>query len=570
MSPDQVMNWTRKMNPVRAFAGNGRRIMMAIALSWAGALIAQTSLADGAVNPEAARSPVNQVFQFKQSGNFEYSISNKVSATAYLWIPDHCRYLRGLLVLGQNVPEHMLVGHPAIREVCAADDIGIIWSTPSFYSPLNKDAKKTAAFLQQLLDGLAQASGYSEVATAPWLPMGESMHLGMVSHLLEAEPQRSIAGIYVKNAHFGCKNHETPVLMSVGTSQEWDQEKAEVRTRWQNLSFYEMILKEHAAFPDWPVSLLVDGGSGHFECPEAMVRYFAGYIAAAIKARLPAGPAKSLLPVLPRNGCVTGLPLPGRTAFKPAAFDKAGMPGRTTPWYFNEQLAQAAFDMANINWNAKTQMPAFTDSSGVPFPMLYRGITRPIPFHTETDGVTFELKGCVLPAIPTNFVAAGTPLARAPGEPSVEWVCGPVAPAGQGKFRIALDRTWPQCPVYFSVRQKGAPDIRPVVEPGGINGFASNSAGIPQTIAFAPIPDQPAGTVTVPLRAASDSGMPVEFFVVAGPAVVKNHGLELTPIPPRTRFPVTVTVTAWQWGRAMAPQIQTARPVTQVFHITEK
>jgi len=49
-----------------------------------------------AANPEAMRSPVNQVFQFMHSGTFEYSVSNKVSATTYLWIPDHCRRLLGM------------------------------------------------------------------------------------------------------------------------------------------------------------------------------------------------------------------------------------------------------------------------------------------------------------------------------------------------------------------------------------------------------------------------------------------------------------------------------------------
>ena len=519
-------------------------------------------------NPEAMRSPVNQVFQFMHSAAFEYSVSNKVSATTYLWIPDHCRRLRGLLILGRNVPEHTLVGHPAIRAACAANDLGIFWSTPSYYSSNNKDAKKTTAFLQQLLTALAEKSGYDEVATVPWLPIGESMHLGMVNHLLDAAPQRCVAGIYVKNASFNYKNRETPVLMSVGTSQEWDQEKTDIRTRWQNVSFSETLLKERAAFPNWPASLLVDGGSGHFECPEVMVRYFASYITAVAKTRMPTDSKQGLLPVTQNNGWLVGLPLPGQESFPSIAYDKANPDRRNAPWFLNERLASEAFNLAAINWKAETQMPAFKHSNGTPMPMAYRGITRPIPIQTGADGVTFELKGCLLPAIPTNFVAAGTPLARAPGSPSVEWVCGAVAPLGQDKFRIALDRTWPGSPIYVAVRHKGNAAIRSVVEPGSID-LIPNSSGAPQAITFAPIPDQPAGKIPISLNATSDSGMPVEFFVVAGPAIVKNGNLELTPIPPRTRFPITVTVTAWQWGRAMAPQIQTAKPVTQSFHLTK-
>ncbi len=86
-----------------------------------------------AVAGEEIRSPENQVFQFMQSGvctNWADGSSNK--ASAYLWIPENCKKIRGLLILCANVPEHRLVGHPAIREVCAKNDLGIVWCVPSF------------------------------------------------------------------------------------------------------------------------------------------------------------------------------------------------------------------------------------------------------------------------------------------------------------------------------------------------------------------------------------------------------------------------------------------------------
>ena len=104
------------------------------------------------------RSPVNQVFQFTGSGEFTgWADGTKTSATSYLWIPENCRKLRGLLILCSNVPEHMLVGHPAIRAVCAANDLGIVFFPKSFYNfkSKNTDPNQTAA-LQQILDGLAK------------------------------------------------------------------------------------------------------------------------------------------------------------------------------------------------------------------------------------------------------------------------------------------------------------------------------------------------------------------------------------------------------------------------------
>ena len=60
--------------------------------------------------------------------------------------------------------------------------------------------KQSSVFCKELLDGLAKTSGYDEVATVPWLPIGESFHLLMVDALVEAAPQRCIAGIWLKNA----------------------------------------------------------------------------------------------------------------------------------------------------------------------------------------------------------------------------------------------------------------------------------------------------------------------------------------------------------------------------------
>ena len=86
-------------------------------------------------------------------------------------------------------------------------------------------------------------------------------------------------------------------------------------------------------------------------------------------------------------------------------------------------------------------------------------------------------------------------------------------------------------------------------------------------VSFEPIQDVPEGAGSVPLKAKSDAGLPVEFFVVAGPAVVRDGRVAFTPIPPRTKFPVSVTVAAWQWGRGTEPKIKTADVVTRTFRI---
>jgi hypothetical protein len=69
------------------------------------------------------------------------------------------------------------------------------------------------------------------------------------------------------------------------------------------------------------------------------------------------------------------------------------------------------------------------------------------------------------------------------------------------------------------------------------------------------------------LTAKSDSGLPVAFFVVAGPATIENGRIVFTKIPPRTKYPVAVTIGAWQWGSTREPKVRTAEIAFQRFNI---
>lgn len=525
-------------------------------------------------------SPVNQVFQFMQKGTCTaWSDGSTNSATAYLWIPENCKRVRGLLILCANVPEQRLAGHPDIRAVCAANDLGIIWSSPSFMNwakqkpgqkKMSDEHATIAAFLQQLLDGLAKASGYDEIATVPWLPMGESGHLLMVDALVEAQPKRCLAGIWIKNCHLPPKNRETPALVVYGTAQEWGQDKIDIRTRWNDVAVacdgIQAARKNH---PGWPLSYIIDGHSGHFDCSDRLTHYFARYIDAMAKARLADDGSPVLKPVKLESGFVADLPLPGHEGrpAKPASLNES------LPWYFDQAAAQEAQAFAAINWQADSQFPAFIDDKGHVLPCRFNGIAdldlRSMTM--EPDGITFTLGGILLDRIPDNFVAAGEKLGKAPGIPEMEWLCGPVAPLGGGRFRIVLDRSWlGGGTTYLCLRQKGSETLRGVVQPMRIDlRMMSNRDGQPQKITFEKLNDVEAGTAAIPLVARSDAGLPVEFFVVAGPAIIKDGKLVFTRIPPRSRFPIEVTVAAWQWGRSAEPKVKTAEIVMQTVKMLD-
>ena len=94
-----------------------------------------------------------------------------------------------------------------------------------------------------------------------------------------------------------------------------------------------------------------------------------------------------------------------------------------------------------------------------------------------------------------------------------------------------------------------------------------NKEGIDQQIAFGSLQNIKQGKKSVALSASANSGMPVYFYVQEGPAEVKDGKLVFTKIPPRSKFPVKVTVFAWQYGRSVEPRMKSAEPVVQSFWI---
>ena len=518
-------------------------------------------------------SPENQVFQFMQNGvctNWADGSQNKSSA--YLWVPERCQKLRGLLILCANVPEHRLVGHPAIREVCAKNDLGIVWCVPSFMNfrkdkdkgtDMAHENKTSTAFLQQLLDALAKTSGYDEVATVPWLPMGESGHLLMVDALVEQQPERCIAGVWLKNNHLPPKNRTVPALVAFGSAQEWSQTQSDIRTNWNNIGkAYQGILDQRKQNPNWPLSYLIDGSSGHFDCSDKLTTFLAHYIDCVTKARI--ADDGSLKNITLENGFLADMPVPGHENHPAKKFNEIATDQRGLPWFFDKESAEAAQSFAAINWQAETQLPGFADASGKILPFNFNGISNLQPEY-EADGITFTLRGMMLDQLPEQFTNAGMKLAKTTDTPTLEWLCGPVKPLGNGRFQISLDRSWPSSACYIAARQPGTDKIRAVVQPCGVK-VQKNNSGLAQKIIFSPIPEVKVGVKSIRLSAKSSADVPVRFFVRAGPAVIHGDELDFTPIPPRSKFPVAVTVGAWQWGNAGVSPVKT-EVVEQTFDL---
>ena len=88
-----------------------------------------------------------------------------------------------------------------------------------------------------------------------------------------------------------------------------------------------------------------------------------------------------------------------------------------------------------------------------------------------------------------------------------------------------------------------------------------------RTITFPPIGPLKVGGAPIPLKAVSDSGLPVEYYVAYGPAVVTDGALAIAALPVRAAFPIAVKVVAYQFGSGVEPLVKTAAPAVRTTRI---
>jgi hypothetical protein len=209
---------------------------------------------------------------------------------------------------------------------------------------------------------------------------------------------------------------------------------------------------------------------------------------------------------------------------------------------------------------------------GKALPLNKRGIVS-IPFQALEDGRTFRLGSDFFAAVPEGLVGKGEQLGHDAGQGQVVLIKGPAVETGPGTFRLRWDRTLmleKPSDVWLMAVHPGGARHRRSVQAGLLSVPGTLTAGKRQSITFPAIADIPLSTPLVELKAASDSGLPVEYYVLSGPAEISGGTLRLTALPPRTRYPVNVTVVALQCGRTIEPLYQSAQPIERTFQIVAK
>jgi hypothetical protein len=92
---------------------------------------------------------------------------------AFLWIPPNCQRVRAVAVGQHNMEEEPIPEHPVFRQ--AMSDLGFaeVWITPGLDLQFRFD-KGAGEHFDEAMSLLADASGYSELQSAPIVPIGHS------------------------------------------------------------------------------------------------------------------------------------------------------------------------------------------------------------------------------------------------------------------------------------------------------------------------------------------------------------------------------------------------------------
>lgn len=447
---------------------------------------------------------------------------------AFLWIPEDCEQVRAVVVGMHNMCEEPIFEHPAFRRTIAELGFAVVWISPIIDYQWKVENGCQRAFDKMLAD-LADASGYTELKTAPIVPLGHSAMatfpwnfaawnkertLAVISYKGDA-PRTNLCGYGRENLEWGRSRNidDIPGLMIEGEYEWWE---ARVNPA---LAFRMM-------YPESCISFLADVGHGHFDVSDEVVDYICLFLKKAAEYRINPNLTgfQNLLGLKTKDGWL-------------AARWKADEKNRPTPtpaaeykgdshdafWYFDKEVAEATEKYYAKAHGKKEQYIGYVQNGKrLHFdPNLHARING--VFEPEADGLTFHIK------------AVFTDTSRRTGD------------------------------VWLMAHHGGGGEYNSSVQQFNMRIPHRNTGGKEQKITFPKIENVKAGTKTITLKAKSDSGLPVYYYIKEGAAEIVDNQIVFTKMPPRTRLPHKITVVAWQYG--IAGKIQTAEAIEQSFYV---
>ena len=527
---------------------------------------------------------------FSQSAVWQWSIDVKGGidkrgpSKAFLWIPENCQRVRGVILAQHNMEEISILENPIFRK--AMTDLGFaeIWCAPPF-DHLFRFTEGAAETFNGMMRELADVSGYDELNHAPVIGLGHSAAASWPYYFAAWNPGRTLAAIsvsgqwpYFRNPVFapdiwGDRNIDfVPCLETMGEYEAADT--------WSKEG-----LKERQEHPLMPLSMLACPAEGHFAATNKKVEYIVLYIKKVVQYRL----TNQVLP----DGSIKLNPIdPTKTgwlvdkwrlnqmpkALAAAVGEYTGDPTEAF-WFFDEELVKATEAYEAEYRGMKAQLLGYVQDGKV-VRQKNTHLQVDLSFQPEQDGITFTLHGTFLDTVPGESprpaiwtgLSTGSPIGHTNSTipVSIDKICGPFIKTGPETFEVRFDRTGmgkvgDRMELCFAATHPGDNEYKPAVQQAHMIIPTRISEGADQTIIFPSISDQKVGKKTLKLKAKSSKGAKVYYYILAGPAEIEGDEIRFTTVPPRAKFPMRVTVVAWQYGRMTALKLKTAEPVERTF-----
>jgi hypothetical protein len=535
---------------------------------------------------------------------------------AFLWIPSACRRVRAVVIGQHNMQEEPILEHPAFRKEMSALCFAEVWVTPAMGSNHFRFDQGAGPMLAHLMRTLADRSGYAELARAPLVPIGHSAMASFGWDMAAWDPARVLAvisssGMWPYFKEGGSGNSASPdwgdrTIDGVpGLIVKGEYEvQGNMRSGWY-AGVKGDSLKTH---PMTALTHVVEPGGGHFDASDERVALMALFLRKAAKYRLTgkaaADGATKLASIDPRHTgwLFDGWQLDTAPAAPAAPVAAYRGPRDDAYWAFDGEMAVAIERLQSRFRNQRTVLLGYRQRDGLVRPRPDHAMVH-LKFEPLDDDLHFKLGGGFWDVVPGDgkaepatgqegvggwggmlaegrgTVRAGDALphpdAAATAAMRIARICGPVVQTGADTFavrfyRMGITNAKRSNDIWFALTWPGDGEYKQMVQQAHLQFPLTNKVGQPQTLDFPGIPDQRAGAGLTPIRlgAKSSAGVPVHYYVREGPAEVSEDGmLTFTALPRRARFPIEVTVVAWQWGRAVEPKLQSAQPVERRFLI---
>lgn len=514
-----------------------------------------------------------QEWQWMVSADNVISKETNASPNAFLWIPPGCKQVRGVVVGQHNMIEEGIFEHPAFRKALADIGFAEVWITPGpdLVFDFNKGAGET---YNLILKKLAGESGYTELEFAPIVPIGHSAAASYPWNFGAWAPSRTLAMLSVHG--------DAPLTNLTGSGQpnpDWGNRAIDGIPGLMVMGEYEWwenrlapAIKYKQQHPAAAISLLADAGHGHFDYSDALVHYLALFIKKAAQYRLPVNMPLNKYPVLkpvdPQKGWLAdrwhrdSLP---QAAAAPYAQYKGNRPQAF--WYFDKETADATEKYYAAARGKKAQYIGFVQNNSL-LNFNQKQHARIVgKFEPLADGLTFHISAAYTDTLRQTFSAD-----HDKQKINITRICGPVVKINDTTFSVRFYRMGLSNPkrtgdIWLLAGSNGDLVYKSSVQQFNMRIPLKNDAGEEQHIRFPAIADVTRKTKSISLTAKADKGLPVYYYIQQGPAVIQGDNIVLTNLPPRSKYPVKVTVVAWQYGRSTEPKIKSAESVSRTFYI---